>query len=51
MEEWTEILDKGGQMDFMMAFDKVPHRGLIKKLESYGVSNQLTKKEPKGHGK
>jgi hypothetical protein len=30
MDEWTKILDKGGKidsvyMDFMKAFDKVPH--------------------------
>ena len=63
MEEWTEILDKGGAidtiyMDFMKAFDKVPHKRLITKLESYGLSNQIIKwvdnvferKEPNGHG-
>ena len=49
MEEWTEILDKGGgaidtiYMDFMKAFDKVPHERLITKLESYGLSNQIIK--------
>ena len=48
MEEWTEILDKGGTndtiyMDFMKAFDKVPHKRLITKLESYGLSNQIIK--------
>ena len=48
MEEWTEILDKGGaidtiNMDFMKAFDKVPHKRLITKLESYGLSNQIIK--------
>ena len=51
MEEWTEILDKRGEaidtiyMDFMKAFDKVPHKGLITKLESYGLSNQIIKWE------
>ena len=47
MEEWTEILDKGAidtiYMDFMKAFDKVPHKRLITKLESYGLSNQIIK--------
>ena len=30
-------------MDFMKAFDKVPHKRLITKLESYGLSNQIIK--------
>ena len=30
-------------MDFMKAFDKVPHIRLITKLESYGLSNQIIK--------
>ena len=47
-EEWTEILDKRGAintiyMDFIKAFDKVPHQRLITKLESYGLSNQIIK--------
>ena len=46
MDEWTEILDNGGKldsvyMDFMKAFDKVPHRRLVKKMERYGI-NQST---------
>ena len=36
MYEWTEILDNGG-MDFMKAFDKVPHKKL---MESYGMNNK-----------
>ena len=49
MEEWTEILDKGGAidriyMDFMKAFDQVPYKRLITKLERfYGLSNQIIK--------
>lgn len=47
LEEWTKIIDNGGQldviyMDFMKAFDKVPHRRLIKKLKGYGVSDRAT---------
>jgi hypothetical protein len=46
MEEWTEILDNGGTldsiyMDFMKAFDKVPHKRLLRKLRSYGLSEQI----------
>jgi hypothetical protein len=48
MEEWTEILDNRGTldsiyMDFMKAFDKVPHKRLLRKLRSYGQSEQIIK--------
>jgi hypothetical protein len=48
MEEWTEILYNGGTldsiyMDFMKAFDKVPHKRLLRKLRSYGLSEQIIK--------
>ena len=46
MDEWTKIIDEGGEidvifMDFMKAFDKVPHRRLILKLKSYGIDGPL----------
>ena len=48
MEEWTEILDNGGTldsiyMDFMKAFEKVPHKRMLRKLRSYGLSEQIIK--------
>ncbi len=46
MEIWTEALDKGYDidvvyMDYMKAFDTVPHRRLINKLQSYVIHSQL----------
>ena len=46
LNKWTEIIDNGGNitvayMDFMKAFDKVPHRRLIAKMESYGINGQI----------
>ena len=43
---WTEILDQGGTLDavycdFMKAFDKVPHRRLLLKVEKYGITGQI----------
>jgi hypothetical protein len=48
MDEWTKILDKGGKidsidMDFMKAFDKVPHRRLLHEMHSYEISEKVIK--------
>jgi hypothetical protein len=48
MGEWTKILDKGGKidsvyMDFMKAFDKVPHRRLLHKMHRYKINEKVIK--------
>jgi hypothetical protein len=47
LERWTKILDEGGSLDciyldFMKAFDKVPHQRLLYKLQRYGISPEIT---------
>ncbi len=42
LDIWTEVLDSGGAIDaiycdYMKAFDKVPHRRLVHKLQAYGI--------------
>ena len=44
-EKWTELIDQGSNirvayMDFMKAFDKVPHGRLMRKIESSGISGE-----------
>ena len=46
MDEWTECLDQGKPiesvyMDFMKAFDTVPHHRLLEKLRAYGIEGKL----------
>ena len=46
MNKWTETIDQGYHidtvyMDFMKAFDTVPHRRLIGKLASHGINNPI----------
>ena len=46
LDEWTKILDEGGTvdivyMDFMKAFDKVPHERLLSKLSAYGIGGEV----------
>ena len=48
LDEWTEILDQEGTidavyLDFMKAFDKVPHKRLLHKLSAYGIGGQAHK--------
>jgi hypothetical protein len=42
LDKWTSVLDEGGvlnavYMDFMKAFDKVPHTRLLVKMKAYGT--------------
>ena len=43
LDKWTSVLDEGGvlnavYMDFMKAFDKVPHTRLLEKMKAFGLS-------------
>ena len=46
LDEWTEKLDSSHAidtiyLDFQKTFDTVPHKRLIRKLESYGITGNL----------
>jgi len=46
LDEWTKLLNTGTPIDvvytdFQKAFDSVPHRRLISKLEAYGIHGHL----------
>jgi hypothetical protein len=46
LDIWTEVLDDGGSidavyMDYMKAFDSVPHRRVVAKVEAHGISGKV----------
>ena len=46
LQSWVSTLDNGGtiddiNLDFMKAFDKVPHKRFIYKLQQYGISGKV----------
>ena len=46
LDSWTQILDSGGSvdcvyMDFMKAFDSVPHQRLIAKTRAHGTTGNV----------
>ena len=46
LDKWTEALDNGSSidviyMDYMKAFDTVPHKRLMNKLKSYGIEDPI----------
>ena len=48
LDDWTNIIDENGSidivyMDFQKAFDSVPHRRLIQKLEASGIGGNILK--------
>ena len=48
MDQWTQIMDNGGTvdityLDFAKAFDAVPHRRLLQKLEYFGIKGKVLK--------
>ena len=42
LEDLTKAIDVGNYLDFSKAFEEAPHKSLLHKIESHGISCNMT---------